>query len=60
MTPVAARVLLAVIVACVPAGCGRDTATWSGEGDVLAVEEPGPRLTIEHGEIPDLTLARTA
>jgi hypothetical protein len=44
----------------VPAGCGRDTATWSGEGDVLAVEEPGPWLTIEHGEIPDLTLARTA
>jgi hypothetical protein len=31
-----------------------------GEGDLLPVEDPGPWLTIEHDEIPDLRLARTA
>jgi len=61
MTPLAPRgVVLATAVACMLAGCRRDPATWSGEGDLLAVEEPGPWLTIEHDDIPDLPLARTA
>jgi hypothetical protein len=49
----------ALLVVCALAGCGRDTATWSGEGDVLAVEEPGPWLTIEHDDIPDVLPAST-
>ena len=60
MTSLAARVVLAVAIGCVLAGYRRDPATWNGEGDLLAVEESGPWLTIEHDDIPDLPLARTA
>lgn len=56
MSSSAIRVLLVV---CTLAGCGRDTATWSGEGDLLAVEQPGPWVTIEHDDIPDVLPAST-
>src|SRR4029077_9210498 len=56
MSSSAIRVLLVV---CALAVCARDPATWSGEGDLRAVEQPGPWLTIEHDDIPDVLPAST-
>ena len=39
--------------------CHRDATTWSGEGDLLAIDEAGPWLTIAHDDIPNLMPAMT-
>src|SRR5262245_5453921 len=50
---------LAVLLLLVAAGCRRDAPTWTGEGDLLAVDESGPWLTIAHEDIPGLMPAMT-
>ena len=50
---------LVVVLVLLLAGCQRGTPTWTGEGDLLAVEQSGSWLTIAHDDIPDLMPAMT-